>query len=294
FGLALVLPFALEAVVANPAARWRTAGGWGLFLSGAVAAAMLTPYGWHGLVLPVRLMLLQHLGAIGEWRSMDFSVPQPLEIALLALLYACLTRGVRIPPIRLLLLFGLLHMALQHSRHQMLAGLVGALVVAEPLAAGLGVRADARAAGGRGAVPALAGAASLLVMTALRLGIPAPIPDGPTFPVAALAQVPPDLRVRPVFNDYGFGGALMFEGVRPFIDARAELYGDEALADYLRIVRPDAAAFDDALRRNGIDWTILPPGSSLVPLLDGRPGWRRWYADRFAVLHARDGLGEQP
>lgn len=290
FGLALVVPFALEAVVANPASRWRTARGWSLFLAGAVGAAMLTPYGWHGLVLPVRLMMLRHLGAIGEWRSMDFSVLQPLEIALLALLYACLTRGVRIPPIRLLLLFGLLHMALRHTRHQMLAGLVGALVVAEPLALGLGVRADP-AARRAGVLPGLAGGVALLAMTILRLGMPAPIPDGAAFPVAALAQVPPALRGRPVFNDYGFGGALMFEGIRPFIDARAELYGDEPLAAYLRFVRPDSAAFDEALRRGGVEWTILAPTSPLVALMDARPGWRRLHADGFAVVHARDGAG---
>ena len=112
FGLALVVPLGLEALFAGGAARWRTGRAWGLFLAAAIAAAALTPYGWHTLGFPFALLRLQHLAAIGEWRSMDFSTPPPLEIALLALLYVCLSRGVRIPVFRLLIMLGLLHMAL--------------------------------------------------------------------------------------------------------------------------------------------------------------------------------------
>ena len=35
-----------------------------------------------------------------------------------------------------------------------------------------------------------------------------------------------------MLNDYAFGGYLIFEHVRPFIDARAELYGDPMLSLY--------------------------------------------------------------
>jgi hypothetical protein len=40
-----------------------------------------------------------------------------------------------------------------------------------------------------------------------------------------LAAVPPELRAKPVLNDYGFGGYLIWSGVRPFIDGRADTYG---------------------------------------------------------------------
>jgi hypothetical protein len=289
FGLALVPPLALEAVVADPVTRWRTALQWALFLAAAVGAAMLTPYGWHGLVLPVRLLGMRHLGDIGEWRGMDFSVPQPLEIALLALLYACLTRGVRIPPIRLLLLFGLLHMALQHSRHQMLAGIVGALLVAEPLATGL----PAWPVPGRPRGEQRLAWAGLAMLTLGRLGHPAAVPDSIAMPAAALRAVPEALRSRPVLNDYAFGGALIFAGIRPFIDARVELYGDTGLAAYLDLLRPDEAALDDVLRRQGIDWTILTPGSPLMAAMDARAGWRRTYADHSAVVHVRSAAGQE-
>ena len=290
FGLALVVPLGLEAVLSSPAARWQAARAWSLFLAAAIAASLITPYGWHGLILPVQLLRLTHLGNIGEWRSLDFSTPPPLEIALMALLYVCLSRGVRIPLVRLFLLMGLLHMALRHTRHQMLAGVVGALVLAEPLAHAVNQRirgGDPNRGGlGRGtAAWTFAGLCLVAGLTAIRLANPAVPRDGFSSPVSALAQVPAALKAQPVFNDYAFGGMLMFDGIRPFIDARAELYGDDFLAFYLDMIRPDRAALETALRDYAITWTILTPQSPAVAVLDSLPGWRRVYTDRFAVVH---------
>ena len=289
FGLALVVPFGLEAVLSNPTARWQTARAWSLFLAAAIAAALISPYGWHGLILPVQLLRLAHLGGIGEWRSLDFSTPPPLEIALMALLYVCLSRGVRIPLVRLFLLMGLLHMALQHTRHQMLAGVVGALVLAEPLAhalnRGTGSGVTERHSLGWRARRGLAGLCLAALLTAIRLANPAVPRDGFASPVSALVHVPAEIKAQPVFNDYAFGGLLMFDGIRPFIDARAELYGDDFMGFYLDMIRPDRAALETAFRDYAITWTILTPQSPAVALLDNLPGWRRVYTDSFAVVH---------
>ena len=52
---------------------------------------------------------------------------------------------------------------------------------------------------------------------------------------------------------------------------------------------PDTAQpdVDNAFKRWNIRWTILSPREPLVRQLDKRPGWRRVYADAFAVVHAR-------
>jgi hypothetical protein len=47
------------------------------------------------------------------------------------------------------------------------------------------------------------------------------------------------------------------------------------------------AAFDAAVKQYGIDWTILSPREGLSRTLDSKPGWRRIYSDRWAVVHAR-------
>ena len=90
-----------------------------------------------------------------------------------------------------------------------------------------------------------------------------------------------------MFNDYAFGGLLMFDGIRPFIDARAELYGNDFMGLYGDIVHPDPAALATAFRDYAIAWTILTPQSPAVAVLDNLPGWRRVYTDSFAVVYAR-------
>ena len=41
------------------------------------------------------------------------------------------------------------------------------------------------------------------------------------------------------------------------------------------------------LDKHKVTWTLLPPDLSAVALLDHLPGWRRVYADKTAVVHAR-------
>ncbi len=75
-----------------------------------------------------------------EWRSPDFQDFQPLEIMLLGLIALGLTSGVKVPLTRVLVLVGLCHMALAHTRHADLLGLVGPLAVAGSLGPQLAAR----------------------------------------------------------------------------------------------------------------------------------------------------------
>jgi hypothetical protein len=106
-------------------------------------------------------------------------------------------------------------------------------------------------------------------------------------PISALAAVPAELRARLVLNHYDFGGYLIFAGVRPYVDGRADLFGDAFLDNFDRIAAGNAKALDAALEKDSIAWTIFPPASPVVRTLDARPGWKRIYADRNAVIHAR-------
>src|SRR6202021_2681853 len=129
------------------------------------------------------------------------------------------------------------------------------------------------------------GAAAVVVT---RLAIPLVRIDNGNVPVTALAHVPPQLLSQPVFNEYAFGGYLIFKGVKPYIDGRADMYGDAFVQEYLAIaggVEPDV---DTAFKRWNITWVIISPRDGLVSLLDRKSGWRRLYSDPFAVLFARD------
>jgi hypothetical protein len=139
FGLILIGPFALEALAEAPAgARLATARAWTLFGLASLAAALIDPYGVEALVLPFRLMGIESLSRISEWRPQDFSHPGTMELALLALVGLTLTRPFAMAPIRAALLVALVAMALQHSRHQVLLGILAPMLLARPIAAAVG------------------------------------------------------------------------------------------------------------------------------------------------------------
>ena len=244
-------------------------------------------------------MSVEHLSRISEWRPQDFSHIGTMELALLTLLGLTLTRPFKMPPIRAGLLIALVAMALQHSRHQTLLGVLAPMLLAGPIAAAIG----AKSAGGewrraaRVAVPAAVVAG--MVIGVLRLTMPVEKTDRASAPISALSAVPPELRRMPVLNDYAFGGYLIFEQVRPFIDARVELYGDGMLSLYDKLLSGDREVVEDALKRYDIAWTLFAPHNGIVAALDREPGWRRLYADATAVVHVRDtalgptGLGEE-
>jgi hypothetical protein len=286
FGGLLMAGFGLEALLAAPTARRLTvAREWGLIGVLSLAAALATPHGAQGLVYPFKIMSMQTLQAIDEWKPPSMVAGSPLAIALLATLAVGLSRGVRVLPVRLGLLLVVLGMALQHQRHLLVLAVIGPLLLAEPLGAALGALRP------RTARPWLlpAFAAAVAVLIGLRFAQPAQRIDGENAPVTALAHLPPQLAGRPVLNSYGFGGWLIFKGHPVFIDGRADMYGDAFVRRYLSIWRGDPAALDWSLAQYGIDWTLLEPGDRLVKVMDARAGWRRMYADRFAVIHVREG-----
>ena len=83
-------------------------------------------------------------------------------------------------------------------------------------------------------------------------------------------------------------GAAFFPGRRPFIDGRAELYGDAFIQRYTEAVLLTSDDLPEILRQYRIAWTLLEPSRPAVRLLDRLPGWRRLYADEVAVVHVRD------
>lgn len=290
FGLAFSVPFALEAWrLAPPDERRHALARWGLFLAASGAAALLNPNGVDDLLLPFKVMRLGVLRDIGEWKPADLAHISPLVIALFLTLFVCLYRGVRVGWERLSLLLLLLVMTLQHVRQEIVLAAAGPLLLAQALGAALeparaGLAAARRWSRGAGLV---VGITALLAVGVggWRLAHPVRRVDSMTTPVTALARAPAALRGRPVFNSYSFGGWLILNGVRPFIDGRADMYGDALV----RLALDTEAAKDPAaalatLRRYGVVWSLTTPGSGLIAVLDRTPGWRRLYQDRWAVV----------
>jgi hypothetical protein len=132
---------------------------------------------------------------------------------------------------------------------------------------------------------ALAGAVLVAVSAAVLHG--AAVRSDVAIPAAALAAVEAAHVTGPVLNDYGFGGYLIFAGIPPFIDGRAELYGDEFIKRYVQAMLLETDELPNLLEQYGIAWTLIEPQRPAVLLLDHLPGWRRLYADDVAVVHVR-------
>jgi hypothetical protein len=289
FGLALIGPFALEALWLAPAGRRAAVlGDWTVLALASLCAALITPFGIEGLLFPLRLMNLTYLAEIKEWQPENFAHPGALELALLALLALALTKPLRLAPMRLLLLLGLVHMSLQHMRHETLLAVLAPMLLARSIGEALGAKAPTPPIGRGVAFGALALA---LAVTGARLAAPIVRGDSATAPMSALAAVPAGLRENPVLNNYAFGGYLIYAHLSPFIDGRADMFGDAFLSRYARIVAGEPEALEEALKRYDIAWTIFAPGQRAVASMDHEPGWRRLYADAYAVVHVRDEAG---
>ena len=292
FGLALIGPFALEALWLAPAGRRVSVfTDWALFSVASLMAALITPFGIEGLLFPLKLTQLAYLAQIKEWQPENFAHPGPLEFALLALIALALTKPLRLAPMRLLLLLALIHMSLQHMRHETLLAIVAPMLLARPIAEALGARAPTPAVGRGMAFGALALA---LALTGARLAAPVVRGDSSTAPISALAAVPAGLRDKPVLNNYAFGGYFIYARLHPFIDGRADMFGDAFLSEYERILAGEPQAVEAALKRWDIAWTIFAPGQRAVATMDHEPGWRRLYADAWAVVHVRAEAADLP
>ena len=279
FGLALAGALAVEAVIEDR----KAALGWSIFLLGAAVSCLATPFGISGLLFPFKLSAMQGLGHIGEWRPSDFSQISPFAIALLAALFVLGSGKVKVPAIRLLILLGLVWLALSHGRHQMLLGVVAPILLAPSLAKAWPAKSD-----NAKPILTLLAAAGFAALILARFAMPVVRTDDPVSPVTALAHVPRFVRETPVLNDYSFGGYLIWNGVTPFIDSRADLYGDIFLQNYAAITAPDKDALAATLTFYHVRWTIFSADAPVVKLLDATPGWHRFYTDKLAVVHVHD------
>jgi hypothetical protein len=301
FGLGLAALFAGEAILAAPdwQGRLNAARVWALFAAVSLAAALMTPFGIDGLLLPFRLNSMGFaLSQLIEWRSPDFQSLEPLELWLLLLLFGSFALGWRLPLMRLLMLLLLVHQSLQHRRFGELLGLVAPLLIAPALASQL-VTPTSRGAASQldqlmGQLAKPAGRGAILLVPGLVLALLAVVPrllvhpDDFLTPSAAVNAVAAAHIDGPVLNDYGFGGYLLFVGRRPYIDGRAELYGDAFMQRYTEAVTLTSDKLPEILAQDNIAWTLFDPSRPAVKLLDHLPGWRRLYADDSTVVHVRD------
>jgi hypothetical protein len=253
-------------------------------------ASCCTPYGWNALLASQKILELgSALPLILEWQPADFGHVGALEVCLLLGIGLALLRGIKLPPLRIALLLGLLHMALAQGRAAEILAMVAPLVLAAPLARQIGgseISNPDAAPPARGVL--LTGVAvALLAATLVYSSVHRFAPHTRGSPVAAVAALK-KLHLARVFNDYDFGGYLIANGVATFIDGRTELYGEKFFVDHNAasgLMEPENLF--RLLEQYKIEATLMRTQSAATKLLDHIDGWQKVYADDIATIHVR-------
>ncbi|TAJ41735.1 MAG: hypothetical protein EPO55_04575 [Reyranella sp.] len=305
-GLVLCGAFALDAVVGARDAVERKAlfVAWAKFGVASGLVACITPYGPESILVTLRIFGLgETLGMISEWKSPDFQSQPMQELILLVALYAALSRGLKLPLVRLLIVIGLVHLYLRYARNAELLAMLLPLVVAPPLARQWpSLRPDPDATGGSLLVQRMralarpAGHAALALCFAavalyaaglVKLGGVTPPPS--TMPQAALDYASEAGLKGHVLNHYNYGGYLIRAGVPTFIDGRGELYGGEFIRRFADVVNlRGEESLEQMLERHAIEWTLFPRNQPANKLLARLPGWRQAYTDESSTIFVRD------
>ena len=278
-------PIALDAVISS---RWSRSVllGWLKFGIASVLAVLLNANGLTQLLLPLNIMGMESASLILEWKPSTPGLTPLFYFVLLFTLAASMLKGVKLRLGETLLLIFLLGWAFLQIRHQTWLAIVAAMILTPHLT---GRRAAQPMFSQKHVRRSWAGGA-LAVITALvlvRLWVPLEPSHSQTTPRKLLANVPPDLRTKPVFNEYSFGGPLILAGIKPYIDGRADMYGDAFVLDWRDMTQGDMPKFGAAVRKYDIQWTLLRPNQPLTKQLDASPDWRRLYADKVGVIHVR-------
>jgi len=304
-GLLLCGAFAIDALVGarDAAERKSLFIAWVKFGVAAGLVACITPYGPESILVTLRIFGLgETLGMISEWKPPDFQAQPMQELILLLALYVALSRGLKLPVVRLLIVIGLVHLFLRYARNAELLAMLVPLVIAPLLARqfpslqpGLAapdgnllvqrLQALARPAG-HGALVLCLAIAALYAGGMIRLGGLAPPPS--TMPQAALDYAREAGLKGRVLNHYDYGGYLIRAGVPTFIDGRGELYGGAFIKSYADVVnlRGDEE-LERLLERHAIDWTLFPKNQPANKLLVHLPGWRQAFSDESATIFVR-------
>jgi hypothetical protein len=302
FGLAVGGLLAVEAIFEScPKQRLKTLSRWAIFLAAAAVAGLVTPYGYRSAFVTAQVFGgNEALDYINEWRAMNFSkevLGGPLIIGLVFLGFLV---GVKIRPMRLIIVTITFYMMLVHIRMVPIFALITPLLIASSLIVQfpfLSVESQAyaqpnlfdkllRVSKPRYALilAVLIAGPSFLTFNARRIG-----PSDSISPAAAVDFV---LRTNPtgrLYNDFSFGGYLIFRDVKTFIDGRTDqLFGGGFLARMVKSSsNPNDGDFLKLLDEYKVSSALVRPESGQASKLDRAPFWRRQYEDGMAAVYQR-------
>jgi hypothetical protein len=261
-----------------------------LFLS--TAALLVTPYGSELAAYPLQMATMQPLNvaSIKEWQPLSFSLF--LGKYLLTFVLAIFVGHIFYPlKYRLhelaMLLFGV-YAACAHLRFVLIFVMLIAPIAATFLAEWMQpYEADKDKYGLNLAIMVLLAIVAARFMprrTELETVV------AKDYPVAAVEYLRQHPMPTGMFNEYGFGGYLIWQlgpQHKVFIDGRADMYEYSGVfQDYMSIINLDLNALS-LLRRYNIQSCLIGRRSALATLLAASPEWKPIYTDDLSEIFVR-------
>ncbi|HLA77006.1 MAG TPA: hypothetical protein VJU18_05435 [Vicinamibacteria bacterium] len=259
-----------------------------LVLGAAVAGApLLNPYGWHAYLLFFRIS--GHTDFVNEWKPFG---TETAGFVVLVLLFLATLAGLLLSrvlsPGDTLRVAVLGYVGFAASRNAVVAAIALGPLLGRwygPALARLGRSWSVTAACAALAVPLGIGVRHAGDRQLFRFGL-----NPLHLPVESVAFLERHRLPDPLFNDYNFGGYLLWAAPqrRVFVDGRLEVYGGKPLDDYLKASRGEAG-WRQVLDEYGVKTALLRPERPLVRELLRDPGWDLVYFDYNSVVFVRHG-----
>lgn len=268
----------------------------GLLMAGGVC---LNPAGPEMLLYPFKTLSIGALGEyIQEWQPPDFHAAQtqPFIWLLLLTFGAVGASRRRLKLSDFLLVAGFAYLSFMAARNVALFALAAPLALsrhaaplADALARQVGFRADPGAASP--GMRRLNGVLFGLLVLAVGIKAAAALPPDAnlaeirkTTPVEAVNAIRSAAPPGRLFNSYNWGGYLLWAlpEYPVFIDGRTDLYDDELVGEWLRVVRVEAG-WQETLARWEVRLVLIEPGLPLAEALRDE-GWTVMYQDPLAVV----------
>lgn len=277
-------------------------------LAACMAAVVLNPNGARLYAYPFET-LTSHamMKYINEWFSPDFHEPmfQPFALMLMATFCSMILSRVRVRPSSLLMLAATAYAALRSGRNVPFFALAAMPLLAEHTWTWLSQQAwgarllrPEKAEDGRQLFLKVALNVLVFVVAPLALCLVrvqqvsarSAADEAQNFPAAAVEFIRENGLPQPVFNEYGWGGYMIWKlqpGYRVYIDGRADVYGDAFMEEFLK-TRDGVAAWRAPLEREGVRTVAVNPDAPLASLLRQEKGWRKVFEDKQAVIFVRE------
>lgn len=274
---------------------------WIAFGALSVAAAAINPNGFQAIYAATSVASgNEAVPMITEWQAFD-AAQMPLQtLALLAGLFWLLVARPKIDWATGLFIVFMLYLFLEHMRFMYVLLLLAPALLARPAAArhpAISLHAWTRqrpdqleAALSRNFPLAATALLLALALTFAAFAVRRQVePDESVYPRTALAYAQANGLTGNVFNAYNFGGPLVLNGVKTFIDGRTDvlfLGGFSAAYDQMGLPA-GLPALEKAIKTYSIDWAILPVDDEIATQFDRLQGWTRVFKDEYAVIYKR-------